>query len=77
MTPFIKEDQDCCEIWIHIASQFSWFSYPNQPGMLSMPHITLEEGRKIFVNFCPSCGKSTRSRNVSAERLELYAQPEK
>lgn len=64
----IEEDKDCCEVWAQIAPRFDWMKYSDQPEMLTMPHINTGEN-KYFVNFCPSCGKSARNRNMKAERL--------
>lgn len=64
----IKEDADCCEVWPKIAPKFSWFTYVDNKDMATAPHI--EVGRqKFFVNFCPSCGKPARNRNMKADRI--------
>ena len=64
----IQEDENCCEIWEQIAPRFDWMNYADQHEMLTMPHINVGDN-KYFVNFCPSCGKSARNRNMLAKRL--------
>lgn len=64
----LQPDPDCCDVWPKIMSSFSWMSYDDQPEMLSMCHIDIG-GEKFFVNFCPSCGKPARNRNVLASRV--------
>jgi hypothetical protein len=68
MSEEIKEDQDCCEVWPKIAIRFNWMRYENYPEMASMPHISDGEN-KWFVNYCPSCGKPARNRNMLIARI--------
>jgi hypothetical protein len=65
----IKEDPDCCEVWPQIAIRLDWMSYDGQPSMLSMPHLFVQ-GQRWFVNFCPSCGKPARNRNMLRDRID-------
>lgn len=64
----IEEDVDCCGVWPKIAKRFSWMQFSGQKDMSSMPHIDVG-ATKFFVNFCPSCGKPARNRNMKTKRI--------
>ncbi len=68
MTKIFDEDKDCCNIWPKIARRFDWMSVGPQPEMLTAPHINDGEN-KWFVNFCPSCGESSRNRKMLSNRV--------
>jgi len=57
----MDKTQFCCDPYKKMAQTFQWFSY-DKDGMkiFCMPSIQVD-GNFWRVDFCPSCGKPTRS----------------
>ena len=66
----MDKTQFCCEPYKMMAQTFQWFSYVNDDGirMFLMPSINVD-GKFWRVDYCPSCGKPTRSIEVPEEEF--------
>lgn len=71
----IIPDPNCCDVWPEIAFMFNWMVYTEQETMASMPHIDTtkikgKSGNRWFINYCPSCGRDARNRNMKVEDIK-------
>jgi len=64
----MDKTQFCCEPYKKMAQTFQWFSYVNDKNIriFCMPSIKVDENF-WRVDHCPSCGKPTRSIEISEE----------
>ena len=68
----MNKTQFCCDPYKNMAQTFQWFSY-EKDGMkiFCMPSIAVD-GKFWRVDYCPSCGKPTRSFEIpEAEYVEI------
>ena len=55
--------QNCCDSWPALATSFSWSYKAAGKGVLVTPCIAAGDNRYL-VNYCPSCGKPARDREI-------------
>jgi hypothetical protein len=67
------ENKLCCDVFPKLFNKINWFSYYSQGvQILNMPHFITNEGERLRINHCPSCGTDIRSIEIEeADYIEL------
>ena len=57
--------QNCCDVWPELAKGFVWhYDSTDLDGPMVMPCIDAGGGNLHRVDYCPSCGKPARDREM-------------
>ena len=54
-------DKQCCESFTDFIPLFYWMNYYDDDKIIYiMPYIIVNDGYKLRINHCPSCGAEVR-----------------